>query len=197
MRETEITVQVHLPPAALREALLRRGFAQAEQFLLLDRYFCTGDRALAESLDYGELLRRSLLLRTIRAEAETSILCYKDKAIDENGVVVSEEKTSTPVADPETAAAILRKAGLFCWCELTDSSQVLRRGETALVLQAVEGLGVFLEYEEEAGMADWEPYEKLRHMKGLLLSLGLPLGEDFSCRKPYLKWKQITGTAAS
>ena len=58
------------------------------------------------------------------------------------------------------------------------------------VLQEIEGLGNYIEYEEQPYMKDWTEEEKITELLNTLKNIGLNLGEDYSCKKILKKFKQ-------
>ena len=50
-------------------------------------------------------------------------------------------------------------------------------------------IGLFIEYEEEENMKQLSSKEKFEKMKDFLISLKLKIGNDFSCKKVFLKLK--------
>ena len=60
---------------------------------------------------------------------------------------------------------------------------VFKKEEVELVIQDVEGVGIFIEFEEYESISHLPPKEKIEVLKNTLLSLKLSLGTNFSCKK--------------
>ena len=57
-------------------------------------------------------------------------------------------------------------------------------------IQVVDGLGTFIEYEETESIKHLPEQEKINSMLADLKSLGINFGSDYSCKKPYMKFKK-------
>ena len=186
MRETEITVQVLADLDTILAQLQALGFTKVNEYELHDWYFTS--LPTVAKIDYPTLMKHSFLVREVTG-ADTKVkLCYKDKEIDAHGNVVSEARITAPIADLTATLKIFRAAKLNHWCALKQAITVFRQGTTEFELQVVEGLGIFIEYEANDTMADLSPQAKIDLMYGELKKLNLPLGDDLSCKKVYLKY---------
>ena len=117
---------------------------------------------------------------------------YSNKVVDTNNVVLSEQKVKTKVDSLENCLQIYKLAGLTCWCELVQTIYVLKKGDIELLLQKVEGLGSFIEYEETENMKDLSEHQKIDALLNDLKQLNLQIGADYSCKKVYMKFKKAT-----
>ena len=178
MRETEITVQIFNELAEIDGILKAQGFEMIETYRLKDWYFSKIEDA--KRVEYADLLKQSFLIRSLGDKAQ---LCYKNKEIDEGGIVISEEKT-------ETEIAVFQAAGLNNYCIVENESYVYQRGASSFVVQVIKDLGTFLEYEEEESMRGLSAREKLSRLIESANDLGLRLGKDYSCKKVYMLLKK-------
>lgn len=79
---------------------------------------------------------------------------------------------------------IFNRAGLNNYCTLLNTSYVFRKGEIYFALQVIENLGIFIEYEEDETIPQGlTPQEKIDIMLNRVKSLGLSVGDDYSCKK--------------
>ncbi len=186
MRETEITVQVFENLDTIFNKLQRLGFKQVRQYQLNDWYFT--HLPTNAKVDYPTLLKNSFLVRQVIDDTERVYLNYKDKAIDQNGNVVSEEKIKVEVANLADTLKIFAQANINCWCELKQTLSVFRQGKIEFAVQAVAGLGNFIEYEEDATMTAMTTQQKMDAMYATIKNLGLRIGTDLSCKKVYMKY---------
>ncbi len=192
MKETEITVQVFNSHNEIKEKLSALGFLLERHFLMRDFYFIKDSSDLIKDYSYKKLLENTVLVRNLSSEnSSKSLLIYKNKQIDESGNVISEEKISTKIDDMKSAISIFERAGLNNWCEVEQDSYVYTNGSIEFCLQIVKDLGIFIEYEEDDSMQNLDEYEKIFLMKQNLQKLGLKLGDDYSCKKVYMKYKNI------
>ena len=67
---------------------------------------------------------------------------------------------------------------------------VYKKENVEFALQIIDELGIFIEYEEDETMQALSEKEKINVMLETLKNLGLKLGDDFSCKKVYLKFKK-------
>lgn len=189
--ETEITVQVFESAEDIINKLSNHGFKITEEIIMIDYYFSKYSKEELKNLEYSEMIKNSFLVRKIVTENECEIkLLYKDKVLDENQNVISEQKISCDIMDIESILRIFKYAGLTCWCELKQNMQVFDNSKTSFVLQNVDDLGLFIEYEEDENMKEFNEYEKMNILLNRLKNLNFKIGEDISCKKVLMKFKK-------
>ncbi len=182
MRETEITVQVFEEKEKILSHLQKKGFKLEEKFQLNDWYFTK--HADISGMTYQNLISQSFLIRQIITDSEKCQICFKDKVYDNDGNVISEEKITSQICDVEKTKQIFLRAGLNNYCTLFNTSFVFRKGEIYFAVQVIEDLGIFIEYEEDETLPQGLlPHEKIEIMLNRVKSLGLPIGDDYSCKK--------------
>lgn len=182
MKETEITVQVFEEKEKILDYLKHQGFNLEETFQLNDWYYIKHNNI--SGMSYQSLLSQSILIRQITTDSEKCQICFKDKTYDNDGNVVSEEKITSQISNLENTKQILLRAGLNNYCTLFNTSYVYRKGEIYFALQVIEDLGIFIEYEEDETIPQGlSPHEKIDIMLTRVKSLGLPVGDDYSCKK--------------
>lgn len=182
MQETEITVQVFEEKETILSHLQKQGFKLERTFQLNDWYYIKHDDI--SGITYQNLLSQSILIRQIITDAERCQICFKDKTYDNNGNVVSEEKITSQINNLENTKRIFRRAGLNNYCTLFNTSFVFRKDEIYFALQVIDDLGIFIEYEEDETLPKGlSPHQKIDIMLNRVKSLGLPIGEDYSCKK--------------
>lgn len=184
MKESEITVQVFDCFEKIDDILKSQGFAMIENYQLNDWYFTRLEDA--SNLKYDELINNSFLVREIKTEKSIIQLCYKQKEFNENNVVISEEKITSNIEDLNSTLNIFKKAKLNNYCVVKNNSFVYKNEDICFTLQIIENLGIFIEYEEDETMKDLSSEQKIDHMFNLVKSLGLNIGNDYSCKKVYM-----------
>lgn len=186
MRETEITIQVFDDLVTIFNKLNKHGFNIVSKYELNDWYFTK--LKTNSTVSYSSLLENSFLVRQIIEDTEMVYLCYKDKQIDEKGNVLSEEKIKVNVSNLLDTLKIFNKANINCWCKLKQMNYVFKKGQIEFVVQEVEDLGNFIEYEENETMVDMNFKQKIDYMYSQIKNLDLNLGTDLSCKKVYMKY---------
>lgn len=184
---TEICVQAYTTLEELQRKLENAGFEFVENYNNSDTYFSTLSKRDIKKLDYKALLDSSLIVRHIEGDnCDIKNLVYKKKTLDENGNVIKEIKTKLKIDDIDKAKQMFSSLGLTCWCDYVNQNYEYKKGEISIVVQYVDSLGVFIEIEEFNSIKDKSDKEKFAILKDIVNSLNLPLGSDFSCKKPYM-----------
>ena len=191
MKETEITVQVFEDFDTIKSKLVGQGYAIVEEVIMKDYYFSKYPMEELKEFEYKKIMKNSFLVRCVESENERDLkVVYKDKEVDENNNVISEQKYSCKIADPDTMIKIFQCANLTCWCEVKQTMYEFNNGVTHFALQDVEGLGLFIEYEEDESMDGLSEYEKIEVLLNRLRALDLKIGDDYSCKKVLMKFNQ-------
>ena len=189
MKETEVTVQVFEEIDVILEKLKVDGYQLIEKYFLNDWYFSKFDTRDLIDMEYEEIINNSFLLRQIIDDKITNRITYKKKDVF-NDIVISEEKTNLNIEDLNKALFIFNSIGLNNWCVINNVSYVFEKEKIIFIVQDIKDLGVFIEYEETKDMKNLLPLEKIDLMKTNLAKLNLKLGNDFNCKKVYMKFKQ-------
>ncbi len=186
MRKTEITIQVFDKLEEIEKVLTQKGYHKKEEYCLRDHYFTKFEDA--KVVDYKTLLASSILIRTIEQDEKcTHCMIYKNKKLDQSGNVSSEEKIRVKIDDEQNCINILRSAGLNNWCNLKNDNIVyVDKSGFEIDLQVVDGLGIFIEAEEDSSIANLPEEQKLDYLKNKIAAFGFKLGDDYSCKKPYM-----------
>ena len=184
---TEICVQAYTALEELQRKLENAGYEFVENYNNSDTYFSTLSKRDIKKLDYKALLDSSLIVRHIEGDnCDIKNLVYKKKTLDENGNVIKEIKTKLKIDDIDKAKQMFSSLGLTCWCDYVNQNYEYKKGEISIIVQYVEDLGVFVEIEEFNSIKDKSDKEKFGIIKDIVNALKLPLGSDFSCKKPYM-----------
>lgn len=192
MQETEITVEVYDDINFIDKLLKEKGFFVNDKKTLNDFYYTNLKQNELKSINYSNLIKNSFLVRNVTGENfEESVLCYKNKVIDENENVIAEEKIKTKIDNLQKTLQILNSANITNWCNLKQDMIIYSNNKVEFALQIVEDLGTFIEFEETEEISTWNEKDKINYLVNYLKSLGLNLGEDFSCKKPYMMLNKI------
>ena len=191
MKQTEITVEVFDNLEEINKILVSQGFKVIENYHLNDYYFSKYDNISLNQMGYKEIMANSFLIRQINDGQIRNLLIFKNKTIDDNNIVIEEEKVQLKIESLELALKIFKLANLNCWSELKQNIFVFKKEDIEFCVSEIENLGIFIEFEENSKINNLQPYEKIEYMKSILKSLNLKLGNDYSCKKPYLKFKKL------
>ena len=184
---TEICVQVLSDLDTVKSELTDKGFEFVEYYNNHDIYFSTIPEEDIHNVEYKALLDRSIIIRHIKGnESDDRYIVYKSKTLDDAGNVVNEKKTKLVIDDIAKAKAVFTGLGLTRWCEYDNENHVYKKGDISIIVQYVRELGVFFEIEEFEFMSEKSSTEKFDELIKIARSLGFDLGDDFSCKKPYL-----------
>lgn len=189
MKETEITVEVFETKNDIEKFFNKSGYKIIDHYFMNDWYFTGIEKTIFSSLNYKDKIKNSFLVRQIINSDKSSknLIVYKNKIINEKEVVISEEKTDTKFENLENCLKVFDLAGLNNWCEIKQDIFSFEKANIKFAIQYVDGLGVFLEYEEDESMAGLSAEEKIEYMKGIVKNLGLQIGNNFSCKKVLMK----------
>ena len=190
MQKTEVTVEVLNSFDETKSILIKNGFNCVEEWTLNDHYFSKFSKKQLKNMKFIEIMDNSILLRQSIGKNNEQEIIYKRKEVDEQENVISEEKIYSKIDSIENTRQIFLLAGLSEWCSIVDKNYIYKNKNFEFDLQVVEGLGIFIEFEEDASMKSLSKREKIEKMKSLLYTLGLKLGDDFSCKKVLLKFKK-------
>ena len=188
MKQTEITVEVFDSLEEIKKILTGQNFEIVETYALNDFYFSKFENDILENMNYKNIMENSFLVRQIISSQTKTELIFKNKIIDKNNVVIEEEKIPCVILDLENALKIFHLAKLNCWCKLKQNIVVFKKKEIEFCVSEIKNLGIFIEYEQTENMNNLSAQEKIEFMKNILKSLNLNIGNDFSCKKAYLKF---------
>lgn len=183
--ETEITVEVFESEENAIRHLMNLGFEKLRQFNMNDSYFSKHSTNKLKKMQYKNVIKNSLIVREFVGHDDKVLLLYKNKVV-KNDVVLMEEKVNAKLSDKASAVKVLKLAGLNNWCNANQHLTIFRKGDFEFALQMVEGLGLFIEYEEDETVTGLKPNEKIEKMIEKLSGLGLKLGNDYACKKPFM-----------
>lgn len=192
-KQTEITINIKKDISSVKNKLESLGFVEIEKYTGIDNYFTTISGEIS-STDYKTLLDSSIIIRSFSSKSKkdkTNLMVYKNKTLDKNGVVLSEEKISTTVENLDNTLKILKLAGLNNWLSLNQQNSFYKLGEIEITVGTVKGLdGTFLEIEEYPSINMLSPEEKIEKMVEIIKKLGFDSGNDYSVKKAYMLFKK-------
>ncbi len=188
MEKTEVTFEVFEDLEEIKRKLVKNGFNLTETYTLSDYYFSKHPMSRLKRMTYRAIMKDSFLVREIKEGKTKYILEYKAKRIDKAGNVKSEEKVEAVLSGLD-CLKVFERSGLTMWCKVVNHSYVFKGSEVEFAVQVVDGLGNFIEIEEQEGMEGLTAEEKLSALIRLAKGLGLKIGDDFSCKKVFMLFK--------
>lgn len=189
---TEICVEVKNNLGEAIAKLVELGYTISDRYTISDKYLTKFDSTAVSAMSYQDLINNSIIVRHVKSQnGEDKKIVYKSKAI-RDGKVIDEKKYSVKVDDTSKAVQVLLAGGLECWCDYNYENFEFYDGEKYVVLQDVKGLGLFMEIEDYKSIESQSAEEKYNTLSNLAKSFGLYLGNDFSCKKVYMKYLSST-----
>lgn len=191
MAETELTVRVKNDFNEISRILEGQGYVPSKYVVMEDEYFTMLPQNVIENASTSSLIAASVLVRRLSGGENKNLVIYKKKNYNRAGKVISEDKIQTEVKDADKMCEILRGAGLVSWANFETELHEFRNYKHSLCVQEINGVGTFIEYEENEYHSDMEINEKIKCMMQDLKGLGLNLGEDFFVKKLNLVRRQM------
>lgn len=106
--------------------------------------------------------------------------------MDDKGNVIQEIKSKVIINNIEKAKEIFNNLNLKCWCDYTVENIIYKKDDIEVNIQRTNTLGDFIEIEEYPQIKGKSNTEKFEHLKSLISSYDIKIGNDFSCKKPYM-----------
>lgn len=130
------------------------------------------------------------MLRTKKqSNIQTHYLIFKNKTINSKNEVIKEETVQTRIENMEEAKRIFSLSGFNNWSRVIIEETEYVKGNITITIQDVQGLGLFLEIEENK-QTPGDSETKFNELIYIANSLGLDLGKNYSCKKNYLLLKK-------
>jgi len=197
--QSEVTAEILCDIETIYNILQKKGFFFKEQLKQIDHYYT--HLPINSATTYKELALNSFLLREIVLKrrymaGESSVLLYKRKRFDAAGNVIGEEKVSCDIEDTASADAVFQAAGLNNWCVKSITGHIFKKGNQELLIQEVDGLGIFVEIEEFEQQKGTN-YQRIEELIAFAKGLGLPLGNDMHVKINYLLFQKRIRKAKS
>lgn len=135
------------------------------------------------------ILKKSVLLRNLKFEnKEIKKITYKNKEIDENGNVISEEKTNLDCNDLEKAKDLFEHLEFEELIKVRYKIIVYSKDEVEYAFQDVENLGTLIEYENTedfTGKSLDEINDTKNNMYNEIKNTGVNLTDEMDVKKAY------------
>lgn len=188
MKQIEITTRVNNSLEEIDEILTKQGFKLIRKSRIEDNYKTNlYDKLTKENII--EILSKSVLIRylNVNNEQEFKKLTYKNKVYD-GDMVISEEKINLNIDDVNKADKLLEAVGFKTIVNVNYDAIVYSNDTVELCFQNVEGLGILLEYENEADFDGYTNEEILKEKYNMLNEIkkyNLNITDDIDVKKAF------------
>lgn len=147
MKQIEITVRLTEKIEDAISKLENKGFKKIRESDINDIYLSNLDIEMKKE-NIQEFLKHSVLLRNLKLDGkEIKKITYKNKEIDNNGDVVSEQKVNLNCDDLKKAESLFNCLGFYNLIEVKYHVIVYEKNGNEFAFQIVENLGTLIEYE--------------------------------------------------
>ena len=188
MKQIEITVRLNEDKQTAMKKLSELGYKVIRQSDVDDIYMTTKlDELNADNIQY--ILKKSLLLRKLTANnTEIKKITYKNKEIDSNGNVISEQKVNLNCEDIDKAKKLFSYVDFKELVRVKYHVTVYEKDGIELAFQDVENLGTLIEYENNEdfeGKSIEEINDTKKNMYNDIKKTGILITEELDVKKAY------------
>ena len=188
MKQIEITVRLNEKMQSAIEKLEMQGFKKIRESEIDDLYMTLKLKSLNKE-NIQTILRNSVLLRNLKFEnKEIKKITYKNKEIDENGDIISEEKINLDCDDLEKAKKIFEHLEFEELIKVKYKLTVYSNDKVEYAFQDVESLGVLIEYENEKDFTG-KSLDEIRDTKNIMFNeiknTGIDITDEKDVKKAY------------
>ena len=188
MKQIEITVRLDENMQSAIKKLENQGFKKIRESKIDDVYMTPKLNELNKD-NIQNILKKSVLLRSLKLEnREIKKITYKNKEIDKNGDVISEQKINLDCSDLEKARDLFEHLEFEELIRVKYKVMVYSKDKVEYAFQDVENLGVLIEYEN---MDDFEgkSLDEINTVKKNMFeeikNTGINLTEEKDVKKTY------------
>lgn len=188
MKQIEITVRLNENMQSAIRKLEMQGFKKIREGEIDDLYMTSKLNELKKD-NIQNIFKKSVLLRNLKFEnKEIKKITYKNKEIDENGNVISEEKTNLDCNDLEKAKDLFEHLEFEELIKVRYKIIVYSKDEVEYAFQDVENLGTLIEYENTedfTGKSLDEINDTKNNMYNEIMNTGVNLTDEMDVKKAY------------
>lgn len=188
MKQIEITVRLNENMQSAIRKLEMQGFKKIREGEIDDLYMTSKLNELKKD-NIQNILKKSVLLRNLKFEnKEIKKITYKNKEIDENGNVISEEKTNLDCNDLEKVKDLFEHLEFEELIKVRYKIIVYSKDEVEYAFQDVENLGTLIEYENTedfTGKSLDEINDTKNNMYNEIKNTGVNLTDEMDVKKAY------------
>ena len=188
MKQIEITVRLDEEMQSAISKLENQGFKKIRESEIDDVYMTSKLKELNKD-NIQTILRKSVLLRSLKLEnKEIKKITYKNKDIDKNGDIISEQKINLDCSDLEKAKDLFEHLEFEELIGVRYKVIVYSKDKVEYAFQDVENLGVLIEYEnidDFEGKSLDEINNAKNNMFEEIKNTGINLTEEKDVKKAY------------
>ena len=188
MKQIEITVRLDENMQSAISKLENQGFKKIRESQIDDVYMTAKLKELNKD-NIQTILKKSVLLRSLKLEnKEIKKITYKNKEIDKDGDIISEQKINLDCSDLEKAKDLFEHLEFEELIRVRYKVTVYGKCKVEYAFQDVENLGVLIEYEN---MDDFEgkSLDEINTVKKNMFeeikNTGINLTEEKDVKKTY------------
>lgn len=188
MKEIEITTKLNHTLEEAKDILEKQGFKQIEYKEMKDKYMTHSSNKLTSD-NILEVLKKSALIRYICVNYKDiyKLFIYKNKEY-KNDAVLTEEKITVNIDDTEKMEYLLKKIGFKNVVEVNTIMYVYQKGTLEFAIQDIEGLGLYIEYENLNSFDNSKNEEIIKEKEKMLeeiRSYNLDVDNNYDVKKAY------------
>ena len=188
MKQIEITVRLNEDKKTAMEKLSKLGYKVIRQSDVDDIYMTTKlDELNSENIQY--ILKKSLLLRKLNVSGkEIKKITYKNKEIDSQGNVISEQKVNLDCEDIGKAKELFSYVDFKELVRVKYHVTVYEKDGIEFAFQDVENLGTLIEYENKddfEGKSIEEINNTKKNMYNDIKKTGILITDELDVKKAY------------
>lgn len=188
MKQIEITVRLDENMQSAISKVENQGFKKIRESQIDDVYMTAKLKELNKD-NIQTILKKSVLLRSLKLEnKEIKKITYKNKEIDKDGDIISEQKINLDCSDLEKAKDLFEHLEFEELIRVRYKVTVYGKCKVEYAFQDVENLGVLIEYEN---MDDFEgkSLDEINTVKKNMFeeikNTGINLTEEKDVKKAY------------
>lgn len=188
MKQIEITVRLDEEMQSAINKLENQGFKKIRESEIDDIYMTSKLKELNKD-NIQSILKKSVLLRNLKLEnKEIKKITYKNKDIDKNGDIISEQKIDLDCSDLEKAKDLFEHLEFEEFIRVRYKVTVYSKDNVEYAFQDVEDLGVLIEYENIDDF-DGKSLDEINNIKNNMFqeikNTGINLTEEKDVKKAY------------
>lgn len=188
MKQIEITVRLDEEMQSAINKLENQGFKKIRESEIDDIYMTSKLKELNKD-NIQSILKKSVLLRNLKLEnKEIKKITYKNKDIDKNGDIISEQKIDLDCSDLEKAKDLFEHLEFEEFIRVRYKVTVYSKDKVEYAFQDVEDLGVLIEYENIDDF-DGKSLDEINNIKNNMFqeikNTGINLTEEKDVKKAY------------
>lgn len=188
MKQIEITVRLNEGMQSAIKKLELQGFKKIRESEIDDIYMTSKLKEL-NKYNIQNILKKSVLLRKIKLEnRDIKKITYKNKEIDDNGDVISEQKINIDCSDLEKAKELFEHLEFEELIRVRYKVVVYSKDKVEYAFQDIENLGTLIEYEnikDFEGKSLDEINETKNNMFNEIKNTKINLTEEKDVKKAY------------